>query len=49
MAARNPRSVAELADIPGIGEVKLARFGLAFLDVIKAHAMGPTESTRPDI
>src|SRR6516165_3019621 len=34
MAARNPRSVAELADIPGVGEVKLARYGEAFLMVI---------------
>ncbi len=37
MAARTPRSLAELAGIPGIGAVKLARFGQAFLDVIRAH------------
>jgi ATP-dependent DNA helicase RecQ len=49
MAARNPRSVAELAGIPGIGEVKLARFGLAFLEVIKAHDMSPIEDVRPDV
>jgi ATP-dependent DNA helicase RecQ len=49
MAARNPRSVADLADIPGVGEVKLARFGLAFLEVIKAHDMTPGENVRPDI
>jgi ATP-dependent DNA helicase RecQ len=34
MAARRPRSVAELATIPGAGEVKLARYGEAFLKVI---------------
>jgi ATP-dependent DNA helicase RecQ len=49
MAARCPRSVAELAGIPGVGEVKLARFGQAFLDIIKAHETGPTENARPDV
>jgi ATP-dependent DNA helicase RecQ len=34
MAARCPRSVAELAGIHGVGEAKLARYGQAFLDVI---------------
>jgi ATP-dependent DNA helicase RecQ len=37
MAARRPRSVAELAIIPGAGEVKLARYGEAFLTVINGH------------
>ena len=37
MAARRPRSVAELATIPGAGEVKLARYGEAFLKVINGH------------
>ncbi|MBV9632234.1 MAG: HRDC domain-containing protein, partial [Xanthobacteraceae bacterium] len=49
MAARNPRSIAELAGIPGIGEVKLARFGLAFLDVIKAHDMSHAETVGPNV
>jgi ribonuclease D len=48
MAARYPRSVAELAGIPGVGEVKLARFGQAFLQIIKAHGMEPKENVRPD-
>ena len=39
MAARRPRSVAELAAIPGVGEAKLARYGEAFLEVIKGHDM----------
>jgi ATP-dependent DNA helicase RecQ len=34
MAARCPRSIAELAGIPGVGEAKLARYGQAFLEVI---------------
>jgi ATP-dependent DNA helicase RecQ len=38
MAARCPRSVSELAAIPGAGEVKLARYGQAFLAVINGHA-----------
>ncbi|MGE0237623.1 MAG: DNA helicase RecQ [Parvibaculaceae bacterium] len=38
MAARSPRSLAELAAIPGAGEVKLARYGEAFLAVINDHA-----------
>ena len=37
MAARSPRSIAELAGIPGIGETKLARYGEAFLAVINRH------------
>jgi ATP-dependent DNA helicase RecQ len=38
MAARRPRSVAELAAIPGVGEAKLARYGKAFLEVIEGTA-----------
>ncbi len=34
MAAHRPRSAAEFASIPGVGEAKLARYGAAFLDVI---------------
>ena len=37
MAARRPRSRAELAATPGVGEAKLARYGEAFLEVINAH------------
>ena len=37
MAARTPRSPAELAGISGVGESKLARYGEAFLEVIKRH------------
>jgi ATP-dependent DNA helicase RecQ len=37
MAARCPRSIAELAAIPGVGEAKLARYGEAFLEIINGH------------
>jgi ATP-dependent DNA helicase RecQ len=38
MAARCPRSAAQLAGISGVGEAKLARYGEAFLEVIRGHA-----------
>jgi ATP-dependent DNA helicase RecQ len=38
MAARRPRSLAEFAGIPGVGEKKLARYGEDFLEVIARHA-----------
>ena len=37
MAVRCPRSVAELAAIPGVGAAKLARYGEEFLAVINGH------------
>jgi ATP-dependent DNA helicase RecQ len=37
MAAHRPRSAAELAAIPGVGEGKLARYGEVFLEVIGGH------------
>jgi ATP-dependent DNA helicase RecQ len=37
IAARAPRSLSELAGIAGIGDTKLARYGEAFLDVVKGH------------
>jgi ATP-dependent DNA helicase RecQ len=37
MAARCPRSAAELAGIAGVGEGKLARYGEVFLEVIGGH------------
>ena len=40
MAARRPQSLAEFADIPGVGEKKLQRYGQAFLEVIARHASG---------
>jgi DNA helicase-2/ATP-dependent DNA helicase PcrA len=37
VAAKRPRSRADLVDIPGIGPVKLARHGQALLDLVGRH------------
>ncbi|MDR3467636.1 MAG: DNA helicase RecQ [Xanthobacteraceae bacterium] len=37
MAARRPRSMADLGAIPGVGEAKRARYGQAFLEVVNGH------------
>ena len=37
LAAARPASRAEMADVPGIGEAKLDRYGPAFLAVIAEH------------
>jgi ATP-dependent DNA helicase RecQ len=34
MAARRPRSEGELLEVPGVGPVKLARYGAAFLETL---------------
>ena len=36
LAARRPTTLAELLDIPGIGERKAEVYGAALLDVVKA-------------
>jgi len=36
MIRRRPESLAELRTVPGIGDVKLSRYGAAFLDVLMA-------------
>ncbi len=38
LAAARPRSRAEMASVPGVGETKLDRYGPAFLSVIAEHA-----------
>jgi ATP-dependent DNA helicase RecQ len=38
LAARRPESEAELADIPGIGAAKLARYGAQLLEVLRGGA-----------
>jgi ATP-dependent DNA helicase RecQ len=38
LAASRPTSRAEMADVPGVGEAKLDRYGSAFLAVIAEHA-----------
>ncbi len=37
MAVRRPETPRELLDIPGVGQVKLNRFGNHFLEIILAH------------
>jgi len=48
MAARRPRSLTELAAIPGAGEVKLARYGQAFLTVINEYDLRAGDDMRQD-
>jgi ATP-dependent DNA helicase RecQ len=40
MARRKPATPAEMAQIHGVGEAKLARYGEAFLEVIRGHQAG---------
>jgi len=49
MAARRPRSIADLGAIPGVGEAKLARYGQAFLAVVNGHDAGLGEDLRPEL
>ena len=37
LATRKPLSVAAMADLPGVGPVKLERYAAPFLDVIRSH------------
>jgi ATP-dependent DNA helicase RecQ len=36
MAARRPQTPAELLQVPGVGPVKLERYGAAFLEALAA-------------
>ncbi len=40
MARRKPATTAEMAEIHGVGEAKLARYGAAFLEVIRGYQGG---------
>jgi ATP-dependent DNA helicase RecQ len=40
MARRRPASLAEMAEVHGIGEAKLARYGEEFLEVVRRHQQG---------
>ena len=37
MATARPRTFEELAELPGIGQAKLDRYGTAFLNIITAE------------
>ena len=47
MAERQPRSLAEFAEIPGVGAAKLERYGTMFLDIIGAHAAAAVPAAEP--
>jgi ATP-dependent DNA helicase RecQ len=38
MAERRPRNLSQFADLPGVGEAKLARYGERFIAAIVEHA-----------
>ena len=40
MARRRPATLAEMAEVHGVGEAKLARYGAEFLEVIRQHQEG---------
>ena len=40
MAKRKPTTMPEMAEVHGVGESKLKRYGEAFLEVIREHQHG---------
>jgi ATP-dependent DNA helicase RecQ len=40
MARRKPKTPAEMRQVHGMGEVKLAQYGHVFLEVIRQHLGG---------
>jgi superfamily II DNA helicase RecQ len=40
MVHRRPASLAEMAEVHGIGEAKLVRYGADFLEVVRRHQEG---------
>ena len=49
MARRKPATLAEMADIHGVGETKLARYGTQFLEVIREHRTGKRRRRRSPV
>ncbi|HET9869911.1 MAG TPA: HRDC domain-containing protein, partial [bacterium] len=47
MAARRPATLAQFAQIPGVGEAKLKRYGPAFLEVLQAGKPPVPEAKAP--
>jgi superfamily II DNA helicase RecQ len=37
---RRPANLAQMAEVHGIGEAKLARYGAEFLEVVRQHQEG---------
>ena len=46
MAAARPRTLDAMRGISGVGEVKLARFGPKFLEVLTGEAPAPVHPAR---
>ncbi len=45
MLSERPSSAAELLDLPGVGQAKLARYGDAFLEVLRGADAGNDSSS----
>jgi superfamily II DNA helicase RecQ len=37
MALRRPLTLAQFADLPGVGQAKLARYGESFISALRQH------------
>jgi ATP-dependent DNA helicase RecQ len=40
MARRRPATLAEMRQVHGMGDAKLARYGETFLEIVRRHAAG---------
>jgi ATP-dependent DNA helicase RecQ len=47
MVIHRPQTISELSRLPGIGERKLQRYGMAFMEVLHAYPGGRTPSPSP--
>jgi ATP-dependent DNA helicase RecQ len=41
MASRRPSTLNEFAQIPGVGEAKLKRYGQVFLELLRQNSISP--------
>jgi DNA helicase II / ATP-dependent DNA helicase PcrA len=48
IAELQPSSIAELADIPGLGPVKLAAYGDELLEILRSHTQGKAGAVDSD-
>ena len=48
VARRRPRSLAALADVPGVGRSKLERYGSAVIGIVAGSAAHPSDSASAD-
>ena len=40
MCVKRPRNLAEMGEVHGVGEAKLARYGNTFLEVVRSSTSG---------